>query len=261
MDIIDETDDYGKFEQMPFNRNVVKIKDLEASMKKHGFLSPHPLHVIKFGNGKMRIKDGHHRFVVAKKLKIPVKYVVCNSQITMHELVKATVPWSINNFLDSFAREGNKDYLYLKNYCDETGIPIGAATKMFEGKSSNSGCMREDLKTGNLKIDRTSTIATDVKEYVLLLKNLGIPYYSHGNLVAAFSKIASVEEISKQRMLSKIKKNVSFFEKKATLEQYLELLEEIYNRQARDKAPLRFLVEKQMKIKKEKNLKWKKDSK
>jgi len=43
-------------------------------------------------------------------------------------------------------------------------------------------------------------------------------------------------------MKAKIKSFHSMMEKKANLDQYLDMLEELYNRQSRSKVPLNFLA-------------------
>ena len=42
-------------------------------------------------SGKAKIKAGHHRFTVARRIGIPVKYVICDelSEVTIQELEEA----------------------------------------------------------------------------------------------------------------------------------------------------------------------------
>ena len=85
-----ETSDYKKFELLPFNRDVARTRRLRASMLQHGWISAYPMYVVKQSNGQLGIKAGHRRFVVARDLGIPVKYVICKDTATIFELESGT---------------------------------------------------------------------------------------------------------------------------------------------------------------------------
>ena len=94
------------FELLSFNRDVNKVKKLTASMTKHGWISAYPMNVVMNGNGKFKIKDGHHRFEIACRLGIPFKYVICDDKSTIYELDGATNKWSTIDTLVSYCRDG-----------------------------------------------------------------------------------------------------------------------------------------------------------
>ena len=102
---ISKTKNYDRFDLHEINRPVKNTKKLELSMIEHGFIDAHPLHVITNGNGKLKIKDGHHRFMVARKLGIPVKYVVCDDAAGIHQLVETTNKWSLRDYLSSYEQD------------------------------------------------------------------------------------------------------------------------------------------------------------
>jgi hypothetical protein len=108
-----------------FNRDVLRTKRLEKSMLKHGWIDACPLHVIRNGNGKFKVKQGHHRFEAAKNIGIPVKYVECDDDATIFELEASTKRWTVKDYLIAFCRTGNKEYIGIKDYCDESGINPG----------------------------------------------------------------------------------------------------------------------------------------
>ena len=103
-----ESNNYSRFELTPFNRDVKKTKHLESLMRREGWIDAYPAHVIRNGDGRLLIKAGHHRFVVAQRLGIPIKYVECKDTTTIHELEKATIRWSIQDYLDSYVKEGRE---------------------------------------------------------------------------------------------------------------------------------------------------------
>jgi len=238
-----ETSNYGKFELLPFNRNVVRTKALTESMKKYGWINSRPMDVSARPDGKLMIRDGHHRFETAQRLGLPVKYVICDDGATVYELEKPTIKWSLEDFLDSYCRGGQHPaYDIVRDYCQETGIAISIVISLFTGQQAFSHNGMTRFKDGNFKLNSQSKVAADVKDLVLTCKKFEIPFYNNAYLVQAFSKIVQVKEFSLRQMKSKIKSFHSLFEKKATVEQYLDLIEEIYNRQSKSKIPVKFLA-------------------
>src|SRR5690606_38818698 len=116
---------------------------------------------------------GHHRFTVARKLGIPVKYVVCDDAATIHELEKATTRWSIKDFLVSFVRCGDPAYITVYEYHKRTGIQISACISMLGGESAGSSNKNEDFKAGQFRLG-DPTNANTVADLVLHCKSLGI---------------------------------------------------------------------------------------
>jgi hypothetical protein len=237
-----ESNNYSKFEMTEFNRDVRITKRLEASMLKHGWIDACPLHVIRNGGGKLKIKQGHHRFIAAQNIGIPVKYVECRDDATIFDLEATTVRWSMQDYLVSHCRTGKKEYLKVRQYCDESGISLQLAISMLGGQAAGSDNFQRDFKEGRYKTKEESNHADTVKDIVLHVKNQGIPFYNHSLLVQAISKIVWVPELSLSQLKNKIKLFHSIFEKKVNLEQYMDLLEETYNRQSRGKLPLKFLA-------------------
>lgn len=237
-----ESNNYDKFELCQFNRDTRNIKALETSMRKHGWVDAYPCHVVQNGSGKFKIKAGHHRFEVAKKLGIPIKFVVCNDNMTIHELERATTSWSVNDYLISFCKSGYGDYIILKDYCDETGLGASAAANVLMNRISSSGGMGgTDFKEGKFKI-RYPNYGEKMKEYILLCKSLGIQCYKAYNFINAISRVFFVDEVDFNILKRKTKAFKFIFENKLGLDQYLEMIEDVYNRQSREKIPVKFLA-------------------
>jgi alpha-glucosidase (family GH31 glycosyl hydrolase) len=242
-----QSKDYSMFDLCDFNRNVENTRFLEESMRRHGWIDAYPMHVVQNGNRKFKIKAGHHRFVVAQKLGIPVKFVLAQDSATIHELERSTRTWTVRDYLDSYCRMGKPDYQIVKDYCDETGIPILMAVSMLGGHAARSGNFTTQFKNGTYKVRHSSSHAADVKDVVIALKRYGIKFPSLVLFVGAISKAMFVEEFSADRFKAKARAFPGMFEKKATVDQYVEMIEEIYNRQSREKIPLKFLAEQKAK--------------
>jgi hypothetical protein len=237
-----ETNNYGKFVVSEFNRDVKKTWNLEASMQKYGWIDAYPLHVIRQEDGRLQIKDGHHRFYVAQKLSIPIKYVECKDEITMAEMVRATVSWSMKDFLVSFVRCGKAAYVVVSNYHKKTGIGLSACISMLAGDSAGSGNWNKQFKDGTYRLGDPAH-ADIVGNIVLHCKKCGFPWWNNMHFVQAVSKIAWAEGFDPQVLKSKIAQFPEHMKKQAFKDDYIKMLDAIYNRQSRTKVPLAFNAE------------------
>lgn len=243
MTIIRESKDYDKFELLKFNRNVVKTKALESSMQKYGFLDPYPIHVTQSDkNGKFLIKSGHHRFYVARKLGISIKYVVSNDTISIYELEKATVKWTMNDYLVSMSRDGNRQYEIVQKYCEDSGIPISCAISMLCGNMASTNNFSDRFKSGTYEVKNPSH-ALSVKDIVMFMKTLGLSFANTDICVKAISKVLFVKEFNASHFKTKLKKFHHLFARQGSLDSYLQAIEDVYNHTSKSKIPLKFLSE------------------
>jgi hypothetical protein len=249
MDKVLESKKYEMFEMISFNRDVEKTKALEESMRIHGFIPAYPLHVIKNGGEKYLIKAGHHRFYVAQKIGIPVKYVVCDDNATIHELERATNKWNLQDYLESYCKMGKEEYLKVRYYCEETGIGLGNAIYMLAGQTASKGssAVNNAFKDGKFKVKESDDHAYIVRDIVLYLKKYSVPFGGIDLFVRALSRIVKVDDFDLTRLKLKIKNFHGLIEKKVNLDQYLDMLEDLYNRQSQSKIPLKFLANEEAK--------------
>jgi hypothetical protein len=235
---ITETKNYNKFELHEFNRNVENIKNLTESMKKHGWIDAYPLHVIENGSDKLKIKAGHHRFEAARALGIPVKYTICGDDATIHELEGATKNWSMKNYLESYARMGNPNYLKLNEYYKKFKIPLNISITLLGGKAANeSGWQSITFKQGLFKVGNP-TFAYMVGEFVAFCDELGIEFCRNSRFVLALSKVLVVDGIDVNEFKKKITNHLYMMKKQADVVGYVGMLENVYNRQRGKKLPI-----------------------
>jgi hypothetical protein len=238
---IHETTKYEMFRVHPVNRSVKKTSALELSMRRHGFIAAYPIHVIQTTDGKLEIKAGHHRFEVASKLGIPVKYVVCTDNASIHELEKSTNPWSMHDYLDSFCRDKNPHYQELKDLVEETGLRVSQGASLLRGELASSGNGRDQFKAGAFMV-KTRELADRVRKIVAVAKRCKVDCATHQHFINALSKMLFVEEFSDDVFIQKIKSHSHMITRKATLAESEQMIEDLYNRQNRSRVNLAFLA-------------------
>lgn len=240
--VVMETRNYDKFELCAFNRDVEKIKYLEASMRQHGWIPAYPMHVEKNGSGILKIKAGHHRFEVARKLGISVKYVLCNDTATIHELERATIRWDMEDYLVSHARTGKEDYIAVERFHNTTGINLNACLSMLAGQSAGSHNIRDSFKDGNFKVKTTEHAGT-IADIVLHAKKCGIKWAHNAIFVNALSRIAWAEGFESAILKRKISAFPYLLEKQPSLVHYTEMIEHLYNYHSPQRIPLAYLAD------------------
>lgn len=107
------TRDYHLFKFMPGNRAIKnRAENIKKSIEKIGWIS-NPIIV----NQDMEIIDGQSRFVALQELNMPVEY-----QIIPHldvddcrTLNKFNTQWKTNDYMESYAEEGNQNYIRIRN--------------------------------------------------------------------------------------------------------------------------------------------------
>jgi hypothetical protein len=237
-----ESNNFGRFILSLFNRNIKKTWDLEASMQKYGFRDATPIEVKRLENGYLEIQDGHHRFVVARKLGIPVKYIEVTDDMTMAEREQTTHKWGVVDFLDGRVRQGIQAYIAVKEYHLRTGIGIGACISMLAGDSAGSGNWSKKFKNGTYRLGDT-TQAEIVGKLALHCKEKGFEYWKHPLFIQALSKIVWAESFIPEVLMNKITTFSEYLKKQPLKNDYVNMLDSIYNRQSQDRVPLAFEAE------------------
>jgi hypothetical protein len=241
-----ETSNTKMFELLNINRDVDKIEFLMALMAREGWCDAYPLNCYQLTNGKLVIKDGHHRFEAACNLGIPIKYVVCNDGLTIYEIDRATQKWDMADFMNSYSRGGSAEYEKVREYCKRTGISIACAMPMMTGAVAGGTQYNKKFKTGGYECKDTSR-AEVIADIVQFCKNCNITWAHNNRLVMALSRMSFVDGFSANRLKKKIGAYPHMVTKRPHVEGYMEMIDEIYNYKSKnaDKVPLKFLADKE----------------
>jgi len=239
-----ETKNYGMFEMHHCNRPLHKNDPVEASMRRVGFMPSSPLQCIRNGNGKLKIIRGHHRFSIAKKLGIPVKYMVDESNTDIFELEgSSTGAWNSPDFAFARAQDGDKDMQFLLKFKDEHGLTLGSAASLVLGQSAGSGNALRVIKSGRFKIGAMEH-ADAVVAITDTLREQGCEFATSAGLVAAVSAALRIPEIEYGKLMHMAKTRSYILSKRGTYKEYLQEVDGLYNYGAKTKRfPLAYRAE------------------
>lgn len=228
------TKNYNMFEMFEVNRSVHEHrKDFQKilrSMKAHGYIAAYPLHCVKGVGNKLKVKAGHNRLTAAMALGLPVYYVVCDDTASIYELEAGPGKWKAMDYLESFYKKGYPAYVTIKQYMDKTGISLSPAASMFYGQQASSGnwIRDESFRAGTFAI-RDYNHPEIVGSIVTCLRTIGIDFAQDKNFVSALSKVVLSGSFDISRFIEKSKKYPQLFQKQRGMDEYLRLIEEVYN--------------------------------
>jgi len=241
--ILRDTTEYASFvynaEQRPVD--VKHVRDLMESISTFGFLPSKPVQVYQEGK-KLIIIDGHHRYIAAKNLGIPVIYVSepksnSGSMAKVNGLQKT---WQLKNYLSQYVKRGVPAYLELEEY-NNLGFSIQQAAKMLAGLSAagyGGGRVSTSLRDGTFKVvtrEKIEVIAGFLRD-----EGLNNPAYKTTNFITAFELCIRVDDFNADQLTRKLSANPKTISRTATVDQMLDQLEEVYNYHQQIKTPLAF---------------------
>ena len=233
------TDQYSKFKMHDQNRVLrdpvtgeTKVrKDLVDSMKARGFVVQEAITCYANDDGSFTIIDGHNRLIAAQSLGIPVAFIPYKrdgkAEWTPNGRNVGSRPWNIRELANGNAHAGNEHYAELIQYCDRTGISITQAASMLYGHSAGTGLAQKVIKAGTFQIrDR---MHADIVADLVNTCGKFVNFATDSRLVAALSACVFAEGFSSSLLKDKITRFPEQLVKQKSKEDYIELLDKIYN--------------------------------
>ena len=236
------TTKYDMFNEHPHNRDISSTKLLEKSMKRYGYDPGFPIRCIYNLDGQLQVTHGHHRLYVAEKLGLPVWYIICDRNIELFSSEGANRQWNSMDYATARTRGGDDVAAEVLEYHKTTGIPLTACVGMFTGNYSGSGNAMQQFKDGTMKIT-TREHARLVAHVVNACKEAGVSWASRNGFVCALSLCIACSQFDVSRFVSKVQSHAHMMHVCRTQDEYLQMIESVYNRQTADKVPIMFLAQ------------------
>ena len=236
-----EARDYSQFRQSDRNRPSTDRPKLARSLKARGWCPSMPMSVKKNGVGYI-ILDGQNRFEQAKRLGIPVRYVVLSGKDAFEpsEMNEDHRRWKPADFVASHILRGNADYAQLRNFKETTGMEYRICASILSGQQAASGNVMDTLRSGGFKV-RTLEFARKVAAMADACAQFA-PWAKKANFVDALSKCAFVPEFIPQQFIDRVTATPGMLRNCATSDDFLPVIEEIYNHRSRARMPLAFMA-------------------
>lgn len=165
-----KTDDLDMFKFTKFNRNVL-FTDEMLEQAKEGFISP----IIV--NEYMVVIDGQHRLEHAKKAGVPIEYIV-KPGLTEHDIVRMNTtqrPWSLLNFIESYANQGSEQYVALLNLINKKYAGTSVVISVGRNSTGSSKGLTDLVKSGNFKFVNFEQTLNFLKYYERFRKETNTP--------------------------------------------------------------------------------------
>jgi hypothetical protein len=234
-----ETKDYSIFKFRDDNRVIRPnhVKKLASKMKNRGWL---PASVVTI-NGSGDVIDGQHRVKAAIETGTPVRYkVVKGAGIDeMTEMNTLQVNWSPFDHLHKFVVRGVPSYITFDKFVKE--FPMFKYTEIAMFLNNNqSSIQRDTFENGQWEV-RSVSKAREWANNILQLKEYGEKFFNRAIFVRAMIKVMSNKpEFVFDEFIHKVKLRPMNFKQCGTVDQYVEMVEDIYNYRRSDKINLRF---------------------
>jgi hypothetical protein len=227
-----QSDEYNKFHMVKGNRtlDMNKIKKILADIDRGTNLLKYCPILCVEKNKKLEIVDGQHRFVVAKKIKSPIYYIIGES-LSLYDIARMnsnTEKWKARDFINCYKELGNDNYVKLeKLLSDFAGLPVTTAIAlMASGKISQGGSEPDKFQRGEFVASeekKAIAICKKVKQFDFSAK------YSRPFMQAIFKVIHS-GKFDVDELIAKVNANIEMLQLQDHWRKYLTTMEEIVSK-------------------------------
>jgi len=234
-----ETKDYSIFKFREDNRvvNANHVKKLASRMKEKGWLSTSVVTL----NGSGDVIDGQHRVRAAMSVGCPIRYKVTKGAGSeeMTEMNTLQKNWSPFDHLHKFVTKGNVNYVIFDTFVND--YPMFKYTEIGMLLSNSLTSVKRDTFESGQYVVKNEKKGRQWADYLLELKPYFEKYYNKSIFVRAFVKIISnKKDFVFSEFLHKVKLRPTKLVGCGSVEQYVEMIEDIYNYKRKDKLNLRF---------------------
>lgn len=223
------TKNYDMFSGMEGNRYIRRthVDRLVKSIKENNLLSSNPIIV----NDSLEVVDGQHRLEAARKLGSEVYYIVMRDlDLDDVRLLNTTSRnWTLEDYLESHAKKGNHNYVILREYCREYGLPISVGIRVLEWREKKIRSQLSDFKKGKFEVNNLEKAETIGNRFQEVLPFLDNEVKTSRGFMQAFVYINQMEIGKWSRLKEQLRIMGRTIVPVQGLRAYLRQLEDIYN--------------------------------
>lgn len=230
------TKDYFLFKPIGGNRkkNPLHIKRLKKSMESNY------LFTVIIVNDKYEIIDGQHRFEVIKELELPLNYVICKGYglNEVHVLNQNSKIWKSEDYLHGYCDLGMIDYMIYREFKNKYKFGHNESMAMLTNVTRGGGSAIQKFKDGEFKVSNLSL----AEKYANNITKISSIYdgYNRRSFVYAMLTLFKKENFVFSEFIKKLERQKTALTDCVSSDQYISLIEEIYNYHRREKVNLRY---------------------
>lgn len=227
--IIYTSSKYDDFTFKAENRSIDEknVEKIAANMKERGWVGV-PIEVSE-QKGKLVIENGQHRFTAAKRLNIPVRFMLVPPRKAYQEAEQNSLvkKWKMSDYVETYANGGAMSYKRLKNLIEE--FPQFTAIELLRVVSRGDG---DSFRKGRFTFNEEEyfmarNILTDLAQIKNSITKLGISQRAYTRVLYTLLKINALDV---DRIMEKIEKYGEIILKPvATNKAALECIDTLYN--------------------------------
>ena len=232
---IQETTNYDLFKSITANREVdeAHVKRLIKAISEKNLLQVNAI----LCNENFEVIDGQHRLEAATRLNVPIYYIL-NSDVNKRDIANINSNaknWTVLDYINYWTIERAPGFDKLSAFLSENPlIPPSSALVMLsaDGKRDLPG-----LRNGHVDTSGYPE-ATEIAEILKFFRNK-IDFAYDRNFILAVISCVKTDGYNHEIMKNKVEMQSRSLVKCVNRKQYVEMLEEIYNRNS-SKNRLRF---------------------
>jgi len=255
--------DYGMFKHISGNRELSEsnIQAIMNQLRERGQQQPIII------NERNEVIDGQHRLEACKRLKMAIQYIKRRGA-NLDDVISTNIvgkKWAVSDYINRFVAEGNDDYIQLQKFIQEAslhGFAPSVAIRIAEGELSNKvyymcddGVVRRSggaVFTGEKKYKKLYSVGDAVKlgkfkmqdferarerlRQICVFKEFS--FYTKMSFVSAIMQCMRIDGIDFERLLESARKYPRKWHNEASLENFVQMFEDVYNWRRKNKLPI-----------------------
>jgi hypothetical protein len=231
------TKDYSIFNVHRMNRTIIPthVRTMKRLISENGWERGSYIIIDKKGN----VIDGQHRLMAAMELGSEVDYIIEKSATigSMSKLNQGQKGWNIITHLEHNVKLGHQDYILLDRFMKNFPQLRPTECTMLV-KNNNSSAERGSFERGDFKVSDMK-VAYKWGHQIMKLRYI-FDGYNKSIFVRAMIKVLQRPNFSFDEFLHKVNLRKSMIHMCGTVDDYVEMIERIYNYKRKDKENLRF---------------------
>jgi len=234
------TTDYSKFSFLESNRELrlPHVEELKESITEHPLEKPIDV------NEKLQIIDGQHRFWAWSELGMPIIYIIHKGWGAKEVpiLNSNQKNWNPSDFVKMYSESGNEHYQKYKEFQERYGFTHGANLLLLEGHVWAKRNRSKIFNDGKFEVTKWVVANIHAKNIIELKQYY--PGYKRYGFVNAYLQLATDKNFDHSILMEKVTYQSRKLVDCTTVNEYYELLREIYNFKARNGSKIITVYEK-----------------